>query len=121
MSLVCYRCGASLSKLTLPLSRRDQCPSCSVDLHVCRMCACYDAHVPKACTEDDALEVSDKSSANFCDWFKPSANAFTPHEIEAERAAQTELAALFGESDASEAAAAAESEALERAKSLFDD
>lgn len=121
MSLVCYRCGAQLSKLTLPLSRRDECPACHVELHVCRMCVYYAAEVPKACMEDDALEVNEKTRANFCDWFKPKPDAFVPDEIEAERAARGELAALFGDAGSDEAAATADSAALEHAKALFDD
>ena len=121
MSLVCYRCGAGLDKLSLPLSRRDECPACRVELHVCRMCVCYDAAVPKACTEDDALEVHNKTGANFCDWFKPKPDAFTPEEIEAERAARGELAALFGDAQTGQAASGGDSAAMERAKALFDD
>lgn len=121
MSLVCYRCGADLHELSLPLSRRDECPACTVELHVCRMCACYDAAVPKACTEDDALEVHNKTGANFCDWFKPKPNAFTPDEIEAEQTARGELAALFGDAEAGDAASKADSAALKQAKALFDD
>ena len=76
--LRCYRCGASLEKLTPPLSRQDECPGCSVYLHVCRMCVHFDASVPKQCREDDAEEVLDKEKLNFCDWFKASADAFDP-------------------------------------------
>ena len=41
-NLACFRCGASLAALSLPLSRRDQCPDCSADLHVCKMCVYFD-------------------------------------------------------------------------------
>jgi hypothetical protein len=98
--LKCYRCGAALGKLTLPLSRLDQCPSCQVDLHVCRMCLHYDDRVAESCTEDDALEVKDKHKANFCDYFKPNPGAYDPAEIEASRKARDQLAALFGAEDA---------------------
>ena len=100
MKLCCYRCGRSLEALTLPLSRRDECPECLVDMHVCRMCVYYDVNVPKACTEDDALEVNEKARANFCDYFKPSDTAFVPGEIEAELAARAQLDSLFGGGDA---------------------
>jgi hypothetical protein len=69
--LLCYRCGASLAKLTLPISRQDECPSCANYLHVCRMCEFFDPNVPKQCKEDDAEEVFEKERLNFCDWFKP--------------------------------------------------
>jgi hypothetical protein len=94
--LKCYRCGATLAELTLPLSRLDQCPSCQVDLHVCRMCVNYDPSVTESCTEDDAFEVKDKRKANFCDFFKPNRDAYDPAEIGASRKAREQLAALFG-------------------------
>ena len=46
-SIACYRCGESLAALSLPLSRQDQCPSCSADLYVCKMCVHFDRHVPR--------------------------------------------------------------------------
>jgi hypothetical protein len=95
--LSCYRCGTSLARLTLPLARLDECPSCAVHLHVCRMCLHYAPSRPKQCTEDDALEVRDKRSANFCDYFAPSARAFAGAEMAAEQQAREQLAALFGQ------------------------
>lgn len=95
--LHCYRCGTSLERLTLPLARLDECPSCRVHLHVCRMCVHYAPSKPKQCAEDDALEVRDKRSANFCDYFAPNPRAFASGEIAAENQARAQLAALFGE------------------------
>jgi hypothetical protein len=93
----CYRCGVSLSEMSLPFSRRDQCPQCTVDLHVCRMCTQFDPGVPKKCREDDAEEVMDKELANFCEWFEPSESAFEPgRKSEADRAREA-LEALFSE------------------------
>ena len=97
--LLCYRCGASLERLSLPLSRRDECPDCSASLHVCRMCRFFDPSVPKQCREDDAEEVGDKEKTNFCEWFVPGENAFDPAaKAEADRA-QESLDALFGDGD----------------------
>lgn len=93
--LKCWRCGESLAKLSLPLSRYDECPKCSVHLHVCRMCVHYAPSKPKACSEDDAIEVRDKKTANFCDYFKPNPSAFSPAEQDAENAARAALDALF--------------------------
>jgi hypothetical protein len=95
--LACFRCGASLVALSLPLSRRDECPECAIHLHVCRMCEFFDAAVPKQCREDDAEEVYEKEKVNFCEWFKPSSSAFDPTRAERATRAGTELAALFGE------------------------
>lgn len=94
--LCCYRCGAALGALTLPLSRLDECPSCSVYLHCCRMCRFYDPAVTEQCTEDDALEVRDKTGTNFCDYFKPGYDAFDPSAVVAEKKARNALDSLFG-------------------------
>ncbi len=94
--LGCWRCGASLAKLTLPLSRLDECPECSMPLHVCRMCVHYDPTVARQCREDDAEEVKEKERPNFCDYFRPSVTAFESSAIDAERKAREELDSLFG-------------------------
>lgn len=129
MPLSCYRCGSSLTELSLPLTRLDECPACETQLHVCRMCVHYDPGVPKGCTEDDAIEVLDKKSANFCDYFKPSERAYTPGEYEADLAARAKLSALFGEAppapaasgdaDADADADKAGTSTLEQAEALF--
>jgi len=94
-TIACFRCGTSLAAMSLPFSRRDQCPECAIDLHVCRMCVNYDPRVPDQCREDDAEEVRDKELANFCDWYEPSDSAFDPEgKSEADRAREA-LEALF--------------------------
>ena len=114
--LRCFRCGAALDKLTLPLSRRDECPECSVHLHVCSMCSHFDRQVPKQCREDDAEEVLDKEKMNFCDWFEPSGNAFDPDRARQASRATSELAALFGEEQESRPEA---DDLARRAEDLF--
>ena len=94
-SLHCYRCGASLEALSLPLARLDECPKCRAQVHVCRMCTRFTTRLPKGCTEEDAPDVRDKKSANFCDYFKPNPAAFDPAEQTAEAAARSALDALF--------------------------
>ena len=112
-SLLCYRCGSSLSQLSLPLSRYDECPSCTVHLRVCRMCSFYDAGVPKKCSEDDAEEVTEKERLNFCDFFTPGDNVFDGKAASKEAAARTSLASLFGNGDESAAEPSAENQAAE--------
>lgn len=97
--IACFRCGASLGMLSLPLSRRDQCPDCSADLHVCKMCVHFDATVPRQCREDGAEDVTEKERANFCDWFAPSDAAFDPARKSQAEAAKNALSALFGDPD----------------------
>lgn len=96
-SLSCFRCGASLEQLSLPLSRRDECPECTIHLHVCKMCVFFNADVPRQCREDDAEEVYEKEKVNFCEWFKPSSSAFDPARAGLATKAKSELASLFGE------------------------
>jgi hypothetical protein len=95
-NLVCWKCGADLAALTLPLSRRDECARCRAELHVCRMCVDYDEHVAKKCREPIAEEVSDKTSANFCDYFAPRPGAYVAPQAGAAERARAELAKLFG-------------------------
>jgi len=93
--IACFRCGASLSALSLPLTRRDLCPECGVELHCCRMCVHFDPKAPSQCREDDAEDVKEKELANFCEWFNPSESAFDPHQkSEADQALES-LEAMF--------------------------
>ena len=94
--LVCWKCGADLAALTLPLSRRDECAHCRAELHVCRMCIEYDVAVAKHCREPTAEEVRDKQSANFCDFFRPRPGAYLPPDRVAVDSARAELERLFG-------------------------
>lgn len=94
--LVCWKCGADLAALTLPLSRRDECARCRAELHACRMCVEYDTAVAKHCREPTAEEVSDKTRANFCDFFRPRQKAFVPPDAAAVDSARSELERLFG-------------------------
>jgi len=94
--LVCWKCGASLAALSLPLRRLDECPSCRAELHVCRMCVDYDPRVAKQCREPTAEEVRDKTRANFCDYFKPRPGAYVPTDTSEAERARAELEKLFG-------------------------
>jgi hypothetical protein len=94
--LSCWKCGASLAELTLPLRRLEECPKCHAELHVCRMCVDYDTRVAKHCREPTAEEVNDKTHANFCDHFKPRPGAYTPPNTAEVEAAKSALDQLFG-------------------------
>ena len=95
-SLVCWKCGADLAALSLPLSRRDECGQCRAELHVCRMCVEYDERVAKHCREPTIEEVTNKQAANFCDYFKPRANAWIAPNTAVMDSARAELERLFG-------------------------
>lgn len=96
MALVCWKCGGSLADLSLPLRRLEECRQCHAELHVCKMCEWYSLSVAKHCREPIAEEVKDKERANFCDYFKPRQDAYSPTSTDAAAKAQAELAALFG-------------------------
>lgn len=98
-NIACYRCGESLAALSLPLSRRDQCPQCSADIHVCKMCRHFDPRVTRQCREDGAEDVTEKERPNFCDWFIAREDAFDPDKKSESDAAIEALDALFGGSD----------------------
>jgi hypothetical protein len=117
--LKCYRCGAELTALTPPLSRRDTCPNCRADLRVCLMCVAYDASAVRQCTEDDAEDVLEKARANFCDYFVPSPDAHVPGQMTAQDRAAAELAALFNETGDGAASADGDPSPLADAEALF--
>ena len=116
-ALVCYNCGEALNALTLPISRRDMCPRCSVHLHVCRMCELYDPRVLGQCREEEAEEVREKTQVNFCEWFRPAEGAFDEERASRQARAQAELGSLFGE--AGEAGPGAADALLDEAEKLF--
>lgn len=116
-SLVCWKCGASLAALTLPLRRLEVCPSCNAELHVCHMCVEYDTSKAKHCREPTAEEVRDKEHANFCDFYKPRPNAYLAPDVAALDKSRAGLDSLFG--DAQSAAAPATDEARDKLDELF--
>ena len=93
---VCWKCGASLEGLPRPFGRREECPACRAELHVCRMCQFYDTSKAKHCQEPVADEVKDKTHANFCDYFSPRPAAWQPEQLSAADQARAQLEALFG-------------------------
>lgn len=96
MSLVCWKCGASLAGLLLPLGRREACPSCHAELHVCRLCRHFDPRRAGQCRELAAEPVSDKTRANFCGWFVPRPDAYQGGGAAMAQGSRAALDALFG-------------------------
>ncbi len=94
----CWKCGASLAALTLPLGRRDICPSCRAELHVCRLCRFFDPHVAQQCHEPLAEDQRDKTRANFCGYFVPRPDAYRGGGSAVAQGARNALEALFGAS-----------------------
>jgi hypothetical protein len=95
--LACWKCGASLAALSLPLGRTERCKHCDADLHVCKLCGLYDPRAYQQCREPTVEEVRNKELANFCDHFKPVAGAFKGGDPGATNdAARAALDKLFG-------------------------
>jgi hypothetical protein len=93
--LVCWKCGASLAHLTLPVERRDECKQCRAELHACRMCVDYDTSLAKRCREPTAEEVYDKTKANFCGYYTPRPGAFVAQDQSPAELAKAALEAMF--------------------------
>ena len=103
------------------MARLDLCPDCGVELHVCRMCRHYAPGKPDDCDEDDAIEVRNKTAANFCDYFLPEPKTYDGAELSAENAARNKLADLFGEAGVASAveSPSATDDAMTAAERLF--
>jgi hypothetical protein len=110
-ALHCWRCGASLTELTPPIERRDECPACRAQLYVCKFCEFHNPRVAKQCREPVADEVKDKERANFCGYFKPNPHAYVPADTSAANRAKADLDTLFGGAGSgADAASSAKSE-----------
>jgi hypothetical protein len=65
----CFSCGKEISH-GAGVSRRDECPHCRSDVHVCKNCQFYDSSVYNECRETQADVVREKDRSNFCDFFQ---------------------------------------------------
>lgn len=65
---ICFKCGNAV-EMEKP-GRRDECPVCGSDLHVCLNCTFYDKMRSNSCSEPQAEQVKEKDRANFCDYFR---------------------------------------------------
>jgi hypothetical protein len=54
--LDCWKCGAPLVDLPLPVGRSEYCRACRAEIHVCRMCRFYDLSKAKQCAEPVAAD-----------------------------------------------------------------
>ena len=95
----CWNCGIDLADLPTPISRHDHCPKCFEALHNCRSCRHYAPKASVTCSEDQADPPSNKETANFCEWFRPDAGAFSGDRTGRADKAKDRLQALFGAED----------------------
>ncbi len=93
-ALDCWKCGAPLAGMPLPVGRSEYCRACRAEIHVCRMCRFYDLSKAKHCAEPVAEPVQSKERANFCGYFEAVAGRFRPSD-NAANSARTALDALF--------------------------
>ena len=66
----CFSCQGSVTQEGT-VGRRDDCPHCGADLHVCLNCRFYDQTAYNECKEPQAERVLEKDRSNFCDYFEP--------------------------------------------------
>lgn len=69
LALKCFNCGHEFPAGFKP-GRREECPKCHADVHVCRNCKNYDKNVYNECREPQADVVKERDRANFCDFFE---------------------------------------------------
>lgn len=117
--LLCWNCGASLDELPRPITRHMNCPACFEDLHCCRLCRHYLANATFPCAEDRAEPPVHKEGANFCDYFRPSTEAFRPVGKVKHDAAKQRLDALFSDESEGAGGDADADEARRKLEDLF--
>lgn len=95
-TLTCWNCGSTLSQLVLPVSRHDYCDRCAEAVHCCRMCSHFDSSRSEQCREDRAEPPTDKTCANFCDFFQVRLGDRPAAGDDRQARARAGLDALFG-------------------------
>ncbi|MCP5185523.1 MAG: hypothetical protein H6993_16280 [Pseudomonadales bacterium] len=103
MALACWNCGEDLTSVPKPISRHAQCPSCFEALRCCRLCQHFDEATAGQCREERADPPTRKESANFCEFFRPRANAYVDRRGKAASDAKAKLEALFGSQETDQA------------------
>jgi hypothetical protein len=73
------------------IGRREECPHCRADVHVCKNCNFYDPKAYNECRETSADVVREKDRANFCDYFVARTGANPMDKAAALRAAAEAL------------------------------
>ena len=97
MAFFCWSCGNEQVfdvKVGVKVGRRDACPHCGADLHVCKNCRLYDPAIHNMCRETQAEFIRDREVANFCSHFDMAARDAAPREASVD-AAKAKLEALF--------------------------
>ncbi len=72
MAYYCHACGNEQIfdvKVGVKVGRRDSCPHCGADLHVCKNCRLWDPSIHNQCREPEAAFIRDREEGNFCAHF----------------------------------------------------
>ena len=97
MAYYCWSCGNEQYfdvKVGVKVGRRDSCPHCGADLHVCKNCRLYDPNIHNMCREPEAAYIRDREAGNFCAHFDFADRDAAPTQ-ENVTAAKAKLEALF--------------------------
>jgi hypothetical protein len=69
----CWNCGEGLTMLDY--GRQDTCRKCGRHTRACRNCEHHEPGAHNDCRENQADRVVEKERFNFCDYFRPRAQA----------------------------------------------
>ena len=72
LNLQCFSCKKTTS--WEKINRRDECPHCNADIHVCLNCRFFSESAHHQCREVQAEYVKEKDRANFCEYFEASSS-----------------------------------------------
>lgn len=95
MAIYCFHCSTKIESAgSARFGRKDTCPKCDSDIHVCLNCRHYDESSYNQCREPQADRVLDKDKSNFCEFFSP-ADGPLKKEASDKKAAMKKLDELF--------------------------
>ncbi len=69
MAYYCWKCTNEVVfevKVGVKVGRKDECPHCGADMHVCKNCTLYDPNLHNKCREPESAFIRDREAANFC-------------------------------------------------------
>jgi hypothetical protein len=92
--MICHSCKKEIPVVDL-IGRRDECPYCHADLHVCLNCQFYDPAVYNECREANAERVLEKDRSNYCDYFSAMPMSSTAEGTHPTDEARRQLESLF--------------------------
>ncbi len=90
----CHHCKRELD-IDRKVGRRDICPFCDADLHICLNCRFYDPGQYNQCRETQAERVVSKDRCNFCDYFDFRNSTAGESHDEKKQIAKDKLETLF--------------------------